>query len=90
MGLKVHKGLELEGAIETQFQLGSESLLSFDQHYIKHGGDRVDRMSAASKKAWLHHVLIAREVFKSAVENMTTQMRDSMYRWLHTGATNNS
>jgi hypothetical protein len=38
-------------------------------------------MTAASQKAWLQNIIIAREIFENETETETTRMRDFMVRW---------
>jgi hypothetical protein len=38
-------------------------------------------MTAASQKAWLQNIIIAREIFENEIETETTHMRDFMVRW---------
>jgi hypothetical protein len=62
LGLKVQAGQELEMAINLHFKIGISGLLLQDKHLITQGRDKVDQMSTARKKAWLQHIIIAREI----------------------------
>jgi len=81
-GLKVKEGRELEKAISEQFELGVNSLLAADQHFITRGRKRVENMMAVEKKTWLYGIQIAREVGEREEETEVTQLRDAMLNWL--------
>jgi hypothetical protein len=61
--------------------MGTSGLLVIDQHLLTRGRESVDRMTAASQKAWLQNIIIAREIFENEIETETTHMRDFMVRW---------
>jgi hypothetical protein len=45
-------------AIKKHFQMGTSGLLVIDQHLLTRGRVSVDRMTAASQKAWLQNIII--------------------------------
>jgi hypothetical protein len=81
-GMKLRDAMELEDAIDEQFEEGMVGLRPQDQHYITRGRDAVDKLSAAHQQLWLRGVRIAREFFENEVETEVTRMRDTMFRWL--------
>jgi hypothetical protein len=62
-GLKIKEGQSLTASICTQFSLGLDGLLPWDHHYINHGLDIIQALPEANKKAWLHGIQIARELY---------------------------
>ena len=70
--------------IDTQFQLGTNTLCIYDQHLIRMGR-AVDRMPATGQKTWLQSIQIARVVNESQQESETAQMSKFMHSWLSRG-----
>jgi hypothetical protein len=61
--------------------MGTSGLLVIDQHLLTRGRVSVDRMTAASQKAWLQNIIIVQEIFENEIEMEMTFMHDFMVRW---------
>jgi CBS-domain-containing membrane protein len=82
-GLKLKEGQELTAAaIQTQFSLGLDGLLPRDHHYIDRGLDHINALPVANRKAWLHGIQIARELYLASKVKEMESMRFFMLHWL--------
>ena len=84
LGLKLKEGQELTAAIQTQFALGLDGLLTRDHHYINRGLEHINALPAANRKAWLSGIQIARELYLASEVKEMESMRSFMLNWLAT------
>ena len=81
-GLQQKEGQDLLEAIHDEFLLGTEGLHARDCHYITRGLDHILALPAASKKAWLCGIHLARETYQESEARELSGMRACMLNWL--------